>query len=227
MGKIEWKPGNMLYPLPAVLVTSRNEEGRSDICTVAWAGTVCTNPPMVSISLRPSRLSYEYICETGVFVINVTTEKLVRETDYCGVRSGRDEDKFEKMGLRGSSGPHTGCVMLEDSPVCIECEVVERKALGSHTMFLARVVAVHVDEAYMDERNRFDFAKARPIVYSHGEYRGLGRYFGKFGYSVAKRVKKGHDLGRGQTPTKKGSDPGRGQTPTGGLTPSKTRRRSK
>ena len=182
MTKIEWKPGNMLYPLPAVLVTSMNKKGQHDVCTVAWAGTVCTNPPMVSISLRPSRLSYDYICETGVFVINVTTEKLVRETDYCGVRSGRDEDKFEKMG----------CMMLDESPVNIECKVFEKKALGSHTMFIANVVAVHVDDAYMDESKRFDFAKTQPIVYSHGEYRGLGKYLGKFGYSIAKkRVKKG------------------------------------
>ncbi len=195
MAKTEWKPGNMLYPLPAVLVTSVNKEGRHDVCTVAWAGTVCTNPPMVSISLRPSRLSYEYISETGVFVINATTEQIVRETDYCGVRSGRDEDKFEKMGLVASAGPHTGCMMLEKSPVCIECKVVEKKALGSHTMFLAEVVAVHVDEAYMDEKERFDFAKAQPIVYSHGEYRGLGRYLGKFGYSVAKKkVKRGRRM---------------------------------
>ena len=147
MTKIEWKPGNMLYPLPAVLVTSMNKKGQHDVCTVAWAGTVCTNPPMVSISLRPSRLSYDYICETGVFVINVTTEKLVRETDYCGVRSGRDEDKFEKMSLQASVGPHTGCMMLDESPVNIECKVALKKALGSHTMFIANVVAVHVDQA--------------------------------------------------------------------------------
>lgn len=191
MAKLEWKPGNMLYPLPAVLVTSV-KEGRHDICTVAWAGTVCTNPPMVSISLRPSRLCYEYISASGVFVINVTTEKLVRETDYCGVRSGRDEDKFEKMGLKTAVGPHTGCMMLEDSPVCIECKVTEKKALGSHTMFIAKVLAVHVDEEYLDASERFDFAKTQPIVYSHGEYRGLGRYLGKFGYSVArKKAKRG------------------------------------
>ncbi|MBP3879812.1 MAG: flavin reductase family protein [Lachnospiraceae bacterium] len=190
MAKVEWKPGNMLYPLPAVLVTSRNREGKEDVCTVAWAGTVCTNPPMVSISLRPSRLSYEYICETGVFVINVTTEKIVRETDYCGVRSGRNEDKFSRMKLKASPGPHTGCAMLEDSPVCIECKVAEKKELGSHTMFLANVVAVHVDDSYLDEKKKFDFAKTKPIVYSHGEYRGLGRYLGKFGYSVVKKKKK-------------------------------------
>ena len=123
---------------------------------------------------------------------NVTTEKLVRETDYCGVRSGRDEDKFEKMSLQASVGPHTGCMMLDESPVNIECKVFEKKALGSHTMFIANVVAVHVDDAYMDESKRFDFAKTQPIVYSHGEYRGLGKYLGKFGYSIAKkRVKKG------------------------------------
>ena len=140
---------------------------------------------MVSISLRASRLSYDYISATGVFVINATTEKIARATDYCGVRGGRNEDKFKKLGLSAVPGPHTGCMMLEDSPVCIECEVTEKKELGSHTMFLANVLAVHVDDQYLDANARFDFQKAGPIVYSHGEYRGLGRYLGKFGYSVA------------------------------------------
>lgn len=192
MGKQLWKPGNMLYPLPAVLVTSVSGEGLHDICTVAWAGTVCTNPPMVGISLRPSRLSYEYICDTGVFVINTTTEMLVKTTDYCGVRSGRDEDKFANLGISAVPGPHTGCMMLEDSPVCLECRVAEKKELGSHTLFLANVIAVHADERYMDENRKFHFQKSQPIVYSHGEYRGLGKCLGRFGFSVkkAKKIRK-------------------------------------
>ena len=195
MGKAKWKGGNMLYPLPAVLVATRNAEGKDNICTVAWTGTVCTNPPMLSISLRPSRLSYEYIMETGVFTVNLTTEDLARAADYCGVISGRDEDKFETARLSREEADEINCPMVAESPVNIECKVRETMALGSHTMFLADVLAVHADEAFMDEKNRFDFSKADPIVYSHGEYRGIGRYLGNFGYSV--RKKKGRSAKRG------------------------------
>jgi len=186
MAKIEWKPGNMLYPLPAVLVTSRGKDGSEDVCTVAWAGTVCTNPPMVSISLRPSRLSYTYIHETGVFGLNITTEEIARETDFCGVRSGRDLDKFKEMKLKKERAAHIDCPLLAASPVNIECEVTEEKPLGSHTMILARVLAVHVDDRYMDEKGKFHLNAAKPIVYSHGEYSGLGEKLGTFGYSVKK-----------------------------------------
>ena len=134
MAKIEWKPGNMLYPLPAVLVTSKGKDGSEDVCTVAWAGTVCTNPPMVSISLRPSRLSYTYIHETGVFGLNITTEEIVRETDFCGVKSGRDLDKFKEMKLKKERAAHIDCPLLAASPVNIECEVTEEK----HPMNLVR-----------------------------------------------------------------------------------------
>lgn len=177
----------MLYPLPAVLITSKNKAGQEDVCTVAWAGTVCTNPPMLSISLRPSRLSYEYISETGVFVVNLTNEKLAFATDYCGVVSGRDTNKFEKANLTRSPAQEIDCSMIEESPVCIECRVSEQKNLGSHTMFLADVLAVHADRQYMDEKGRFDFDLARPIVYSHGEYHALGKCLGTFGYSVRKK----------------------------------------
>lgn len=190
MGKTKWKGGNMLYPLPAVLITSRNAEGRDNICTVAWAGTVCTNPPMLSISLRPSRLSYDYIKETGVFTVNVTTEKIAWATDYCGVISGREKDKFEAAHLTREEADEINCPMVAESPVNIECRVRETLELGSHTMFIADVLAVHADEAYMDEKNKFDFSKADPIVYSHGEYRGVGKYLGSFGYSVRKKKKR-------------------------------------
>ena len=178
MGKLDFKPGNMLYPLPAVMVSVRDKEGNDNIITVAWTGTVCTNPPMLYISVRPERHSYKALHETGEFVVNLTTEKIAKATDFCGVRSGRDMDKFEQTGL------------IEDSPVNIECRVREEVALGSHTMFIADVVHVTVDDSYMDERGTFHLEKAAPIVYSHGTYFGLGESLGTFGYSVRKKKKK-------------------------------------
>lgn len=187
MAKQTWKPGNMLYPLPAVLVTSKNHKGEDDVCTVAWTGTVCTDPPMVSISLRPSRKTYENIEENGSFVINLTTEALVKATDYCGVVSGRDEDKFEKCHLTKEPAEKIDCVMIGESPVNIECRVRADMPLGTHTLFLADVVAVHADEKYLDENGKFDFASIKPIVYSHGSYCAVGRELGTFGYSVRKK----------------------------------------
>lgn len=190
MGKIEWKPGNMLYPLPVVMVTVADEEGQDNIITVAWAGTVCTNPPMVSISVRPERYSYAILRDTKEFVINLTTEKLVRATDYCGVKSGREVDKFKETGLTREKASHVGAPMIQESPVCIECRVREIQELGSHSIFVADVLAVHVDEKYMDEKGKFDLALSNPIVYSHGEYYGLGKKLGTFGYSIRKQRKK-------------------------------------
>lgn len=190
MAKTEWKPGNMLYPLPVVMVTAADEEGHDNIVTVAWAGTVCTSPPMVSISLRPERYSYPMIKETGEFVINLTTEKLAFATDYCGVKSGRDVDKFKEAKLTREPATHVGAPMIQESPVSIECRVREQKDYGSHSVFLADVLAVHVDTKYMDEKGKFDLAKAQPIVYSHGEYYGLGKKLGTFGYSIKKQRKK-------------------------------------
>lgn len=190
MAKIEWKPGNMLYPLPAVMVTVADEDGHDNIITVAWAGTVCTNPPMVSISVRPERHSYKMLCDTREFVINLTTEKLAYATDYCGVKSGRDVDKFEKANLTREPSSHVGAPMIKESPVSIECRVREITEYGSHSMFLADVLAVHVDKDYMDEKGKFDLAQAQPLVYSHGEYYGLGKKLGTFGYSIRKRRKK-------------------------------------
>ena len=187
--KQTWKPGNMLYPLPAVMVSVTDGKGEDDIITVAWTGTVCTNPPMVYISVRPERYSYHMIKETGEFVINLTTEKLAFATDWCGVRSGRDTDKFKDTGLTREKADHVKAPMIKESPVSIECRVREVKELGSHHMFLADVLAVHADEAYMDEKNRFDLNMAGPLVYSHGEYLGTGKKIGTFGYSVKKKRK--------------------------------------
>ena len=187
--KQTWKPGNMLYPLPAVMVSVTDGKGNDNIITVAWAGTVCTNPPMVSISVRPTRYSYEMIRNTGEFVINLTTEKLAYATDYCGVRSGRDVDKFKELKLTKEKADFVKAPMIGESPVSIECKVREVKELGSHHMFLAEVVSVHADDAYMDKNNKFQLNQSHPLVYSHGEYLGLGKSLGTFGYSVKKRKK--------------------------------------
>ncbi len=187
MAKILFKPGNMLYPLPAVMVSVADREGRTNIITVAWAGTICTNPPMVSISVRPSRYSHHMILETGGFVINLTTRALVRATDYCGVRSGRDVDKWKEAGLTPMRSDAVDAPCIAECPVNIECRVVRTEQLGSHDMFIAEVAAVHVDDRYMDGKGRFHLEDARPIVYSHGEYYDLGEILGRFGYSVQKK----------------------------------------
>lgn len=187
--KQTWKPGNMLYPLPAVMVSVTDGKVNDNIITVAWAGTVCTNPPMVSISVRPTRYSYDMIRNTGEFVINLTTENLAYATDYCGVRSGRDVDKFKELKLTKEKADYVQAPMIGESPVSIECKVREVKELGSHHMFLADVVAVHADETYMDKNNKFQLNQSHPLVYSHGEYLGLGKSLGTFGYSVKKKKK--------------------------------------
>lgn len=187
MGKQIWRPGNMVYPLPAVLATVADGKGNQNVLTVGWTGTVCSDPVMAYISVRPSRYSYNMLKETGEFVINLTTEELAFATDYCGVVSGRDVNKFERMKLTPMKAEHVCAPLIKESPVNIECRVVEAKELGVHTMFLAEVLAVHADEKYMDEKGKFDLSKAKPIVYSHGEYYGLGKKIGRFGYSVSKR----------------------------------------
>lgn len=189
MGKQTWKPGNMLYPLPAVMVSVADKEGKSNIITVAWTGTVCTNPPMVYISVRPERHSYHMIEETGEFVINLTTEDLAYATDYCGVKSGREVDKFKEMHLTPETAEMLEAPMIKESPVNIECKVVKKEELGSHHMFLAEVVSVHVDEKYLDEKNRFALEKTKLISYVHGEYYSLGKLLGNFGYSIRKPEK--------------------------------------
>ncbi len=190
MGKELWKPGNMLYPLPVVMVSLADKDGRPNIITLAWVGTVCTNPPMVSISVRPERYSYPILKETGEFVINLTTKELAFATDYCGVKSGRDVDKFKEMNLTPILASEVKAPMIAESPVNIECKVRQILPLGSHDMFLADVVAVHADEKYMDENHKFHLEKADPIIYSHGSYFGCGELLGTFGYSVKKREKK-------------------------------------
>lgn len=190
MAKQLWKPGNMIYPLPAVMVSVTDGEGNDNIITVAWTGTVCTNPAMAYISVRPSRYSYDMIRKTGEFVINLTTEKLAYATDFCGVRSGRDVDKFRKLNLTKEKAQFVSAPMIGEAPVSIECRVREVKELGSHDMFLADVLAVHADEAYIDKNNRFRLNDAGLLVYSHGEYLAGGRKVGSFGYSVKKKQQK-------------------------------------
>lgn len=187
MAKEIWKPGNMLYPLPVVLVSVADAAGRNNIITLAWAGTVCSEPPMVSISVRPERYSYGALKETGEFVLNLTTRELVFATDYCGVKSGRDVDKFRQMHLTALPASKVKAPLIAESPVNIECRVREVKALGSHDMFLADVLAVHADEKYMDENHKFHLERAEPIVYSHGSYFVCGEQLGTFGYSVRKK----------------------------------------
>lgn len=178
-----------MYPLPAVMVSVTDGMGNDNIITVAWAGTVCTNPPMVSISVRPSRFSYDMIKNTGEFVINLTTEELAYATDYCGVRSGREADKFREMKLTKEKADFVKAPMIAEAPVSIECRVSKVLELGSHHMFIADVLAVHADEAYMDENKKFHMNDAKPLVYSHGEYLGTGKKIGTFGYSVRKKKK--------------------------------------
>ncbi len=190
MAKVSWKPGNMIYPLPAVMVTCRGKDGEDNVLTIAWTGTICTNPPMTYISVRPERHSYQMIRETGEFVINLTTKELTKATDFVGVRSGRDMDKFEQMHLTKGQAMVVDVPIIEESPVNIECRVTEVKELGSHHMFLAEVVNVMVDDRYMDEKGTFHLDQAQPLVYSHGGYFETGSKLGTFGYSVRKKKKR-------------------------------------
>ena len=190
MGKTTFKPGNMLYPLPAVLISCGDINGKSNLFTVAWAGTICTNPPMLSISVRPERFSYQMIKSSGEFVVNLTTQELCHATDFCGVRSGRDIDKWEACRLTKEQADTVSCPMVAESPVNIECQVTEIKELGSHHMFLAKVTSVHADESYFDEKNTFQLNDTGLITYSHGSYFTLGKKTGTFGYSIRKKRKK-------------------------------------
>ncbi|MDO4170205.1 MAG: flavin reductase family protein [Lachnospiraceae bacterium] len=191
MSKISWKPGNMIYPLPAVMVSCSNQAGEDNIITIAWTGTICTNPPMTYISVRPERHSYHIIKESKEFVINLTTKDLVKAVDYCGVRSGKTIDKFKQMNLTKEKAKVVKAPMIAESPVNIECRVIEIKKLGSHHMFLAEVVNVNVDESLMDKQGKFHLSKSNPLVYSHGGYYETGKEIGTFGYSVRKKkVKK-------------------------------------
>lgn len=187
MAKQVWRAGNMLYPVPAVMVSCGSMEGESNIVTVAWTGTVCSDPVMVSISLRKERHSHHIIKESGEFVINLTTEALARATDEAGVRSGRDIDKWEHLHLTKEAASKVSVPMIAESPVSIECRVKEIIPLGSHDMFLAEVLAVDVDPRYLDKNGKLDFARMKLITYAHGEYYSLGKLLGTFGYSVRKK----------------------------------------
>lgn len=186
----EFKPGNMLYPVPPVMVSVQREGEKPNIITVAWAGTVCSDPPMVSISVRKSRYSHAILMETKEFVINLTNEDLTFACDYCGVKSGRDVDKFKDMHLHETESKVVKAPGIAESPVNIECRVEQVLELGTHDMFIARVVAVSVDKKYMDEKGRFDLNGSNLVAYSHGEYIKLGKKLGTFGYSVRKKNKK-------------------------------------
>lgn len=189
MGRQNWKGGNMLYPVPAVMVSCKREGEKANIVTVAWAGTICTNPPMVSISVRPERYSYDIIKETKEFVINLTTKELTFATDYCGVRSGKDVDKFKEMKLTELPSQHIKAPAIAESPVNLECKVVKIEELGSHHMFIADVVGVSVNDKYIDEKGKLLLNELGLVAYSHGEYFELGKKLGKFGYSVQKKKK--------------------------------------
>ena len=184
----------MLYPLPAVLVSCGDKEGNYNVLTVAWTGTICSDPAMVYISVRKNRYSHHMLEETGEFYINLTTEALAFATDYCGVKSGKDLNKFEEMHLTAEMGMLTWAPMIKESPVCIACEVVRIEELGSHDMFIANVKGVYADEAYMDKNNKCQLNQSKLMVYSHGEYLGLGKKLGTFGYSVKKGKKHNQKL---------------------------------
>lgn len=191
MAKQSFKPGNMLYPLPAVMVSCQRPKEKANIITVAWAGTVCSSPAMVSISVRKERYSYEILKETKEFVINLATKELVFALDFCGVRSGKTVDKFKEMHLTELPSAKVKAPGILESPVNIECKVTEIKPLGSHDLFLAEVVHVTVEDRYMDKSGKFALNQAGLITYSHGEYFELGKKIGSFGYSVRKPGGKG------------------------------------
>ena len=188
MSKQLWKPGNMLYPVPVAMVSCKRPGEKPNIITIAWAGTICSDPAMLSISVRPTRYSHGIIRETREFVVNLTTEKLVRAADLCGVKSGRSADKFALTGLTAEPCAHLAAApLIAESPVNIECRVTEVKPLGSHDLFLAEVAGVHADERYLDQNGRFNINAAGLVVYSHGSYMALGRQLGTFGFSVRKK----------------------------------------
>lgn len=188
MARVAFKPGTMIYPLPAVMVSCGEAESKYNMTTVAWTGTICTEPPMCYISLRKTRHSHEIISRTKCFVINLTTKELCKATDWCGVRSGRDYNKFKETGLTAVKSQNINAPYIDESPLCIECEVIEIKELGSHDMFIAKVVGVLADERYIDpESGLFDLESAGLLSYSHGKYYSLGERLGFFGYSIQKK----------------------------------------
>lgn len=189
MSKVMWKPGTFVYPIPAVMVSCGTME-ESNIITVAWTGILNTNPAMVYISVRPTRYSYNIIKESGEFVINLTNEKLAYATDWCGVKSGKDFDKFKEMNLTKEKANFVKCPLIKESPVSVECKVKEIRELGTHHMFVAEVLSINADEQYIDEKGAFDISKCDLIAYCNGGYYTLDKKIGKFGYSVEKKKDK-------------------------------------
>ncbi|SHH15889.1 flavin reductase family protein [Clostridium grantii] len=190
MSKKIFKGSVMLNPVPAVLVTSTDGNGNNNVFTVAWAGTICTKPPMLSISIRPERLSYDYIKATEEFVINIPSSKMVKELDYCGVRSGRKEDKIKNMNFQLNESSTVSVPYIDQCPISLECKVKEILPLGSHHMFLAEVLSCNVEESLIDSKEKIHFEKADLICYSHGEYfRVPEKPIGSFGFSVRKKKK--------------------------------------
>ncbi len=188
MAKTTFKGSIMLNPVPAVLITSRNSEGKDNVFTVGWIGTACTKPPMITVAIRPERLSYDYIKEEQCFVVNLPSTSLVKKVDFCGVRSGRQVDKLKEMNLTLSEGNKVNCGIIDECPVAFECKLKSITPLGSHDLFLAEVVCCHVDDNLIDEQGKIHFEKADLLSYSHGEYFGLkSNALGKFGYSVMKK----------------------------------------
>lgn len=188
MSKVQWKGGTFIYPIPAVMVSCGTME-KSNIITVAWTGILNTNPAMCYISVRPERYSHDIIKENGEFAINLTTRQLAYATDWCGVKSGRDVDKFKEMKLTKEKANIISVPLIKESPVSVECKVNEIVPLGSHDMFVAEIVAIDADEKYIDEKGAFDISKCDLIAYANGGYYPLESKIGKFGYSVQKKSK--------------------------------------
>ena len=190
MAKQIWKGGNMLNPVPAVMVTCRRPGEKPNMITVAWTGTICSDPPMLYVSIRPERYSHDIINDTREFVVNLVSREMIKACDWCGVVSGRDHDKFKETGLTPADSENVNAPMIVESPLSLECKVTEVIHLGSHDMFLAEVVSVAADERYCDENGRFRMDRAGLTAYCHGEYYALGEKLGKFGYSVEKKKRK-------------------------------------
>lgn len=187
MTKTDFKPGTMIYPLPAVMVSCGETPEEYNIITIAWTGTLCSDPPMCYISVRPGRHSHGIISRTKEFVINLTTEELARATDWCGCRTGKKFNKWKEMNLTPAPARIVKAPVIAESPVNIECVVRQIIPLGTHDMFMAEVVNIQADEAYIDHKGAFSLAKAGPLVYNHGHYFGLGKKIGKFGWSVERK----------------------------------------
>ncbi len=185
-GKITWKPGTVLSPVPAVMVTTIGNEGRPNILTISWTGIVCSEPPMLSISVRPERHSFKLLRETGEFVVNIPDRRIVKETDYCGVASGRDCDKFHETGLTAGRSATVKAPIINECPVNIECRVDREIELGSHCLFIARITNVQISEHLIDGQGRLQVEKAALVGYAHGNYYQLGKQLGHFGFSVKK-----------------------------------------